>query len=52
MIIDKKLNLVHLMQYEAKAYFVDKNISRREKIKIKTHINFLMNYNSINIYLI
>ena len=52
MIIVKKLNLTHLMQYEAKAYFVDKNISRREKMKIKTYINFLMNYDSTNVYLI
>ena len=52
MIIDKKSNLAHLMQYEVKAYFVDKNISRREKMKTKAHIDFLMNYDSTNIYLI
>ena len=52
MIIDKKLNLAHLVQYEAKAYFVDKNISRREKMKTRTHIDFLMSYDSTNIYFI
>ena len=40
------------MQYEAKVYLVDKNILKREKMKIKAHINFLMNYDSTNIYLI
>ena len=52
MIINKKSNLAHLMQYEIKAYFVDKNISRREKMKTKAYINFLMNYDNINIYFI
>ena len=52
MITDKKLNLTHLIQYEAKAYFVDKNISRREKMKTRAHIDFLMNYDSTNIYFI
>ena len=40
------------MQYKVKAYFVDKNISRREKMKTKAYINFLMNYDSTNIYFI
>ena len=52
MIIDKKFNLTHLVQYEAKAFFVDKNISRREKIKTKVYIDFLMSYDSTNIHLI
>ena len=52
MITDKKLNLAHLVQYEAKAYLVDKNISRREKMKTRAHIDFLMSYDSINIYFI
>ena len=52
MIIKKKFNLVYLVQYEAKAYFVDKNILRREKIKTKTYIDFLINYDSTNIYFI
>ena len=52
MIIDKKLNLAHLIQYEAKAYLVDKNISRREKMKTRAHIDFLMSYDSTNIYFI
>ena len=49
MIIDKKFNLTHLMQYEAKTYFVDKNILNLKKMKIKVHIDFLMNYDNTNI---
>ena len=49
MIIDKKFNLTHLMQYEAKAYLVDKDISNLKKMRIKTHIDFLMNYDNTNI---
>ena len=52
MIIDKKFNLTHLMQYEAKAYFVDKKISNLKKMRVKIHIDFLMNYNNINIWFI
>ena len=52
MITEKKFNLAHLVQYEAKAYFVDKNISRREKMKIKAYIDFLISYDNINIYFI
>ena len=52
MTTDKKLNLARLVQYEAKAYLVNKNISRREKMKTRAHIDFLMSYDSTNIYLI
>ena len=40
------------MQYETKIYFVNKNISNREKMRIKTHIDFIINYGSINIWFI
>ena len=49
MIIDKKLNLTHIVQYETKTYFVDKKIPNLEKMKIKIHIDFLINYNNTNI---
>ena len=49
MIIDQKLNLAHLMQYEAKTNFVDKNISNRNKMRIKIYIGFMINYDNINI---
>ena len=48
MIIDQKLNLVHLVQYEAKAYLVNKNISNQKKMRIKVHIDFMMSYDSTN----
>ena len=49
MIIDQKLNLAHLMQYEAKTNFVNKDISNRKKMRIRTYIDFMINYNNINI---
>ena len=49
-IIDKKSNLVHIIQYEAKAYFLNKNISKKKKMRVKTHIDFLVDYDSINIF--
>ena len=51
-IIDKKSNLAHIIQYEAEAYSLNKNISKKKKMRIKTHIDFLVNYDSINIFLI
>ena len=49
MTTDQKLNLIHLVQYKVKIYTVDKNRSNREKIKVKVHIDFVMNYNNTNI---
>ena len=51
-IIEKKFSLIHLIQYEIKAYFIDKNILEREKIKTRAYINFLISYNNTNIYFI
>ena len=50
--IDKKLNLTHLIQYESKIYSVDKAIFKREKMRSRTHIDFLVEYDNTNIYLI
>ena len=52
MTIDKKSNLAHIVQYEAKAYSLNKKISKREKMKSKAHIDFLVEYDNINIFLI
>ena len=52
MIIDQKFNLTHLVQYKTKTYSVNKDISNREKIKIKAYIDFMMNYDNINIWLV
>ena len=51
-IIDKKSNFVHIVQYETKIYFLNKNISKKKKMKIKTHIDFFVNYDNINIFFI
>ena len=51
-IIDKKSNLAHIIQYKAKAYSLNKNISKKKKMRIKAHIDFLVSYDSINIFLI
>ena len=48
----KKRNLAHFVQYGAKAYPVDKEISNLEKMRIKAHIDLLMSYDSTNIWLI
>ena len=51
MIIDKKLNLIHIVKYKTKTYFLNKNISKK-KMKSKTHIDFFVKYNNTNIFLI
>ena len=48
----KKPNLAHIIQYGAKAYPLDKNIPRKEKMRPKAHIGFLVGYDSTNIFLI
>ena len=52
MITDKKSNLIHIVRYEAKAYFLNKDISRKKKMRSKTHLDFLIEYDNINIFLI
>ena len=47
---DSKSNLAHIIQYESKTYSIDKHISRREKMRVKAHIGFLVEYDSINIF--
>lgn len=50
--VGKKPNLAHIVQYGAKAYPIDKNIPRQEKMRAKAHIGFLVGYSSTNIFLI
>lgn len=52
MVTGKKPNLAHLIKYGAKAYPIDKAIPKREKMRTKAHIGFLVGYDSTNIYLI
>ena len=52
MIIDKKSNLIHIIRYKTKIYSLNKNISKKKKMKSKTHFDFLIKYDSINIFLI
>lgn len=52
MVTGHKPNLAHLVMYGAKAYPTDKHISKREKMKAKAHIGFLVGYDSTNIFLI
>ena len=46
----RKFNLTHLIQFEIKTYFIDKHILKREKMRFKAHINFLIEYDNINIF--
>ena len=49
-VIKKKFNLAHLIQFEAKTYSNDKHILRKKKMQAKAYINFFVNYESINIF--
>ncbi|KAG6995781.1 hypothetical protein G7Y79_00042g078860 [Physcia stellaris] len=52
MVTGKKPNLAHIVQYGAKAYPLDKDIPKKEKMRAKAHIGFLVGYDSTNIFLI
>ena len=43
-------DLRHLYIYKCKAYALNKNISRKKKLKKQAHINYLIDYNSTNIF--
>ena len=49
-VIGSKFNLVHLIQFKAKAYSIDKHISKKKKMKIKAHIDFFVEYDNRNIF--
>lgn len=47
-----KPNLSHMHQYGCKAYALDKNIPKKEKLQERAHIGFLLGYDSTNIFFI
>jgi hypothetical protein len=49
-LIEKKSNLTHLQSYECRAYFLKNIISRKNRLKSKTFIDYLMKYDFINIF--
>ena len=50
--INKKPNLIYLYIYKYKAYSLKLpiNIPKKQRFKLRAYINFLINYNSTNIY--
>ena len=51
-IINITFNLFHLNKHECRAYSFDKLISKKNKLKKRAHIEYLLEYNDSNIYLI
>ncbi len=49
-LIEKKSNLTHLQSYECRAYFLKNIISRKNRLKSKTFIDYLVRYDFINIF--
>jgi hypothetical protein len=49
-LIEKKSNLTHLQSYECRAYFLKNIISRKNRLKSKTFIKYLVRYDFINIF--
>jgi hypothetical protein len=48
----KKSHLRHLRKFDCKIYSLNKNLTRKNKLAVKTHLNFLIEYDNINIFLI
>jgi hypothetical protein len=49
-LIEKKSNLSHLQSYECKAYFLKNIISRKDRLKSKAFIDYLVKYDFTNIF--
>ncbi len=49
-LIEKKSNLSHLQSYECKAYSLKNIISRKNRLKSKAFIDYLVKYDFINIF--
>ena len=49
-IIECKLNLIHLIQFEIKVYLIDKHILKKEKMRFRVQLDFLIEYDNINIF--
>jgi hypothetical protein len=49
-LIEKKSNLSHLQSYECKTYFLKNIISRKNRLKSKAFIHYLVKYDFTNIF--
>ncbi len=49
-LIEEKSNLTHLQSYECRAYFLKNIISKKNSLKSKAFIDYLMKYDFINIF--
>jgi hypothetical protein len=49
-LIEKKSNLSHLQSYECKTYFLKNIISRKNRLKSRTFIDYLVRYDFTNIF--
>ncbi len=49
-LIEKKSNLTHLQSYECRAYFLKNIISKKNRLKSKAFIDYLVKYDFINIF--
>jgi hypothetical protein len=49
-LIEKKSNLTHLQSYECRAYFLKNIILRKNRLKSRTFIDYLVKYDFINIF--
>ena len=49
-VIERKLNLVYLIQFKAKAYLMNKHIFKKKNMRVKTYIDFFIKYNNRNIF--
>jgi hypothetical protein len=49
-LIEKKLNLTHLQSYECRAYFLKNIILRKNRLKSRAFIDYLVRYDFINIF--
>jgi hypothetical protein len=49
-LIEEKSNLAHLQSYECRAYLLKNIISKKNRLKSRTFIDYLMRYDFINIF--
>ncbi len=49
-VIEKKSNLSHLQSYECRAYFLKNIISRKDRLKSRAFIDYLVRYDFTNIF--
>ena len=51
-VINNKFNIFHLHKFECRAYFFDKSIFKKNKLRERAHIEYLLKYDDSNIYFI